>query len=474
MVGIHCQPGPKSMKIGLITGVISLVALSGLGLSGCAHYQAQPITATQTVDDYSARTLTDAGLTQFLGGQPERWSLNQLTRAAIYYHPELDLARAQFASVKAGQRTAGERPNPTLSVSPGFNSSTTLPTPWIVSPDLDVPIETAGKRGYRMARAEHLTDAARYQFATVAWQVRSRVRKALLAVYATGSSKALLARQAASQSENVRLMEAQFQAGDVSPLAVTQARVVLNQARTVVLEAEKQAAIAGVQLAEAIGVPVMALERVALDFSEFEKIPTDLPDEMARRQALLNRADLLGVLAEYAAMESALQLEIAKQYPDIHLRPGYSFDQGENKWSLGLAVTLPVLNQNQGAIAEAQARRAEIAAKFQVLQARVLAEIELVRVSYRMALRKADVGLELNRELETQLRTTEAMLVAGEVSRVELTQRQLELTTAVLGQLDARVLVQTALGAVEDALQSPAVFIVPPENSPRVSRGSKP
>ena len=44
--------------------------------------------------------------------------------------------------------------------------------------------------------------------------------------------------------------------------------------------------------------------------------------------ALTHRADVLAALAEYAAAEALLRSEIAKQYPDIHLNPGYSFDTG--------------------------------------------------------------------------------------------------------------------------------------------------
>ena len=39
-------------------------------------------------------------------------------------------------------------------------------------------------------------------------------------------------------------------------------------------------------------------------------------------------------------LEAALRLEIAKQYPDVHLNPGYQFDTGENKWALGVGLTL--------------------------------------------------------------------------------------------------------------------------------------
>ena len=54
----------------------------------------------------------------------------------------------------------------------------------------------------------------------------------------------------------------------------------------------------------------------------------------------MNRADVRGALAEYAASQSALQLEIANQYPDLHLGPGYGWNTGnagDNKWSLGVS-----------------------------------------------------------------------------------------------------------------------------------------
>jgi outer membrane protein TolC len=104
-----------------------------------------------------------------------------------------------------------------------------------------------------------------------------------------------------------------------------------------------------------------------------------------RSRALQSRADILVALAEYAASQSALQLEIAKQYPDVHLGPGYQFDQGDHKFSLALTAELPLLNQNQGPISQAEARRAEAAARFNALQARVITEIDRAVAMYRVA-----------------------------------------------------------------------------------------
>lgn len=451
------------MRYRLIIAAGALAVAGGLGLSGCAHFRDQSLSAEKTVADFATRSLGDAGLQSFLAKNlpaesvtAAAWDFNRLALVAFYFHPDLDVARAQLFGAQAAGRTAGQRPNPTVSVSPAYNTTTTIPSPWIVTPSLDIPIETAGKRGYRLAQAAHLSDAARFNLASTAWQVRSRVRKNLLALYAAGESVALLQKQEAVQANSARLIEGQLQAGAVSPFEVTQARVALNQTRFALHDAEQQAATARIQLAESLGLPPAALDDVTLNFDDFKQFPSDVPDAAARKQALVNRADILAALAEYAATQSALQLEIARQYPDIHLNPGYEYDQGDNKWGVGLSLELPILNHNQGPIAEAEARRTETAAKFNALQARVLSEIEQAVAGYRAAMKKTDAAKSLNQELATQLQTAQGMLNAGEISRIQLAQRQLELTTGALTQLTALVQAQESLGTLEDALQSPA------------------
>ena len=50
-----------------------------------------------------------------------------------------------------------------------------MPPPWqprlgIPLGYVDIPIETAGKRGFRRAQAKHLSAAARLKIATTAWR----------------------------------------------------------------------------------------------------------------------------------------------------------------------------------------------------------------------------------------------------------------------------------------------------------------
>ncbi len=434
------------------------------GFAGCARYQPRPITAEKVAADFDSRTLTDVGLKGFLESNLARrletwpmpsWDLTNLTLAAFYYHPDLDVARARWAVLSAGQKTAGERPNPVLSVTPAYNTTTHIPSPWLVTPTLDIPIETAGKRGYRLAESGLLSEAARLNITTVAWRVRSGVRSSLLELYSAQESELLLKDQQVSQSEEISLLEQQQAAGAISAFETTQARLAAVATRIAWRDAERRSAEARVRLAEAIGVPTAALDGARLSFADPTRLPREIPLAEARRQALLHRTDILGALAEYAATESALQLEIARQYPDVHLNPGYEFDQGDNKWSLGISVTLPVLNQNQGAIAEAQARRAEAAANFNALQARVVGEIDRAVAAYHTALQKQADTDALRAGLERQEQIGQAMFAAGEISRSDLAALRVQLDNAALARLDALTQSQRILGQLEDALQSP-------------------
>jgi outer membrane protein, heavy metal efflux system len=444
------------MKPWFVMGIVAL--------AGCARFEPRPIAPTETAARFQQRSLADAAFRSYVETNLEReltnwpsqrWDLELLTLAAFYYQPSLDVARARWGVATAGKITAGERPNPTLSVTPAYNTTTKIPSPWIVTPSLDIPIETAGKRGYRIAQAQQLSEVARLNIASVAWQVRSAVRRSLVSLDAAQATEALLQEQQKIQTENLRLLELQHQAGAISAFELTQARVAADSTRLAWRDSERQTAEARAQLAQAIGVPVRALDGLEFCFDSLHAMPTEVDSAEVRRQALLNRADLLGALAEYAASQSALQLEIAKQYPDIHLSPGYEYDQGDNKWSLGLSVTLPVFNHNQGAIAEAQARRTEAAARFNALQATVLAEIDLAFAGYQAALHKQADAEAMLVDLQRQEKSARALLEAGEISRTELAGLQLQFSTAALARQDALTKAAQASGQLEDAIQSP-------------------
>jgi len=440
------------------------VIFGAMLLAGCATFQPQPVSPEKTAAAFDARSLNDDNLRAFLetnhvaGSWPrDSWDLNALTLAAFYYQPALAEARAQWAAVEATKITAGQRPNPTVGFTPTYD--TTTPPPWILGLTWDIPIETAGKRGKRIEQANHLSEAARWDFVGAAWKTRSNVRAALLALYTARETESLLARQEAAQSNVLRLLEGQLAAGAVSSYEVTQARVALTTTRLARQDAIGQSAQARVQLAGALGLPLRALDGVKFSF-DGQDLPAvdDLHRFLVRsyqRRAIMDRADVRGALADYAASQSALQLEIAKQYPDLHLGPGYELDQTDNKWSLGVSLDLPVLNHNQGPVAEALANRAAAAAHFLTVQTTAISEIDSALAGYDAALNKSVTVKSLLDDMQKQLDSVHAQAQAGAVEPLTLANAEVEYATGAQSRLDALVKAQEALGQLEDAVQSP-------------------
>ncbi|MGD0781759.1 MAG: TolC family protein [Candidatus Aminicenantales bacterium] len=442
---------------------IVLVVLFLGGDAACVRYTPKPVTAAKTLDDFEARRLDSPDLLQFLeknGGQarrPASWDLKTLTLVALYYHPDLDVARAQWAEAQAGRITAGERPNPTLSVLTGYNSTTPISqmSPWIPESSLEIPIETAGKRGYRITQARHLSEAARLSILSTAWDVRSRLRQAYYDLFAAKDNEALWSAQQDVQTENVRILEAQLAVGEAGPADVTQARLALAGSKLAANDAAKQKDQARIRLAGALGLPLRALDGIEPTFEGWLQPRLDLPTIEMRRRALLGRADILAALAEYAGADAALRLEIAKQYPDFNLVPDFQMDQTDAKWTLGLSLILPLLNRNKGPIAEAEARRTGAAARFLALQAKTIEDIENAAASCRAAAGKIKAAEDLRRGLLKQEAAAKARYELGDISKLEWLGIRIELAASELARLDALVKAQQAAGELEDALQSP-------------------
>jgi cobalt-zinc-cadmium efflux system outer membrane protein len=448
-------------------GASGLLVAHALFLTGCIHYEAKPLSAASEAYAIDVRRLDDLGLKEFMRAAASNsvtswplpsWNFETLTLVALFYNPSLEVARAQWGTATAGTRTAGARPNPILSVTPGYSANSPVGTsPWFPLGTLDVPIETAHKRRIRINHAADLTEVARLNVYSAAWQVRSAVRTALIERNYFQTRFDLLEKQVQAQRQLVTVLEQRLAAGTIAAPELAPVRVILMKALADLAAARNQLATSGSGLAQALGVPLKALDGLVIDYKavltdeHFEKYS----NAEARDNALQKRADVLAGLAEYAATEVALQLEIAKQYPDVHLNPGYQFDQGEHKWSLGLSIELPVFNRNQGPIAEAMAKRNEVAARFLATQAKVISEVDRALQSYSAAEDQLRSSQGLLATQQKQATAIEVALQAGGADQYELLSARLEASVAQLSVVEAHYKLQQSFGQLEDAFQFP-------------------
>jgi cobalt-zinc-cadmium efflux system outer membrane protein len=442
----------------------SILLVTSCLLAGCAaqRYRPAPIVPSATSSQFESRSLADADLRSFeernLGHSvspwpPRSWDLQTLSLAALFFNPALDLPRTRLATAEGALITARARPNPTFDLTPG------IPAPYLLSQNILFLIETAGKRGHRVQIARNLRQAAQFDLADSAWTVTIGVRVALLNYLVASRNLELLQSEQKARADQVAILEQILKAGENTRFDVDLARIELSKTTAAVRSAEVQVADAKAALAAAIGVPIAALDAVEFSWPEMDTLPIadSLSIDQVRRDAVLNRLNIRRSLAQYAAAEADLHSEIAKQYPNFNLGPGYTYEEGKSFFTLGFSTSLPIFNRNQGPIVEAEGRRKQAAAAFLQTQAQVIENSERAFAVYKaavMAFKQSEASYQLQK---SQLQIVEHSISAGSENRLNLDAVEIQVAALAQARLNALARAQQALGDLEDSVQRPLV-----------------
>lgn len=445
-----------------IKRALALLCCGAWLLVGCAarRYRSAPLVPTESASRLESRNLSDPDLRTFLekNGQTvtewptTTWNLKMLSLTAVYFSPTLDAARARVSEAQAAIVTAGARPNPSFSLSPG------IPSPYLLTLDTSVPVETAKKRGHRIQLARSLDQAARFDLADSVWKIRSGVRTTLLNYLLASLNLEALHSEELVRAARVKMLEERLAVGEIPRAELDAGRIELAKTHLAIRTAEGQIAEAKAALAASIGIAVAGLRGIEFSWPDLDSPPAAelFSKQTIQSAAVLNRLDVRRSLAEYAAAEADVQLEIAKQYPDVQIGPGYTYEERNNFFTIGLSVTLPLFNRNQGPIAEAEAKRKESGAEFLATQAQVIAQSEQAFAAYDAALKElAEADQSLRKLQDGQLQMMNRALSLGEEDQLALNGVQLENSVVARARLDSLSRAQNALGALEDAVQLP-------------------
>ena len=378
------------------------------------------------------------------------WDMDRLMVAADVVNPGIRRAHAEWEAARAGEAVAATRPP--IGVSLDLQHASKAASPWTYGLLLDVPIETGGKRNARMMRASAEANGAAIGMAKTRWDLQRVVAQQYITrleqearLDGLKKNSEVLATWEAAVKSSAELGEG----GRMEELTVARERATLERDMA---DAERQARNASAALARALGVPENEVAGLSL-----RPLPRELPTAPSlsslQSRAAVARPDVLEKLAAYAACEAALKLEIANQYPDVHLSPGYSFDQGQRKWLLSpTASILPDLNG--AGIAKARADREVAAAAFDEVQNAALGDVSA-------AWRDLNGSLELARKARAVMRNSEEMAVArqdlldgGDGDRLALLQTRYLAAQDQLAAVEAGYQAWRALAVLQDAVRA--------------------
>jgi outer membrane protein TolC len=461
---VPARSSPRAAQSRFRSAVAGTLALSWLLLAACASYQPAPLAPERSAAEFNARRLDSPDLRERVAAllpdaaavwPPAAWDRAHLLAVAMVWNPKIAVARAEAEAALAHETTAGQRPNPELTLQSEYARKE--PHPWLYGLGLQLLLQQPERRRVEADIARLETSAARRQLMDQAWSVRSALLDALSERESARRRLELLGQILAGQDRLLDLMRRRVAAGEDAAgdlLPVTQARIEIEQQQA---QARSELAAADAALAAALGVAPAALDGVRIDWPDWGEPPEVAAAAVAeaREQALRARSDLGAALDAYAAAEGRLHRAVLQQYPQVNLSPGYYWDHGIAKFPLDAAFELPLFHRNEGEIAEARAAREVAGRRMLAVQAGIIGAIAAAEHGEGVA-RDSVAAAERSLEAARNQRRNSALnLRLGAIGANEDVAAAVVALRGELETLQMRARWQAARNALEAALHAP-------------------
>ena len=394
----------------------------------------------------------------------QKWDINSLTLCALYFHTKLDLAKQQLALARLSVQSSTIRQAPTLNADLArSNQANGDIRPWSYGLTVDIPIETYNKRGLKIEKAEKNVAIAEIDLAELAWQLRSQIAADLTTHHQTQAEINLLEQELATQNNIVEMLEKRVNVGMAS-------NTELSTARLLALKVQHQLES---KLAELQQIEALLAADVGLTSEMFSKIkikPLSLTDalsqqeaaleqglttEVLREQALLNRIDLRRRILQYAAAETEIKLQAAKQMPDITISPGILYEFGDRIWSLGFSKLLNMLQKNTALIEEAKQLRAVEGAAIENLQADIIANVSKIKIQYDTAKQSTEQAAQALDKQNSIAAKMQQQFDAGLIGKLDLTRYKINTIIAKQQLMSSQFAQLNAGHQIENLMQKP-------------------
>jgi outer membrane protein, heavy metal efflux system len=431
-----------------------------LAVADCARYRAQPIDPAAFPAAYRERRLDDPDLVAYVtrwseAPAPNRWSDRQLALAALALRPELARVRAQRRAALAGERSTGARPQPGAQADlERAVSGSEGQSPWVVSLAGLLTVELGGKRGARLQQARARTAGVESELHLTFWRVVEETRMAALSAMLAGAELEGTHRELDAVARVLGFERERFAEAALTSSELARTGAELQDARAAVASAERAVLDARARLAGLVGLPPRALDSVEVVVSPAAGCESvdSLGSDSLEAMALSHRAEVGRALAEYAGAEAALRLQVARQYPDLDLGPGFIWDQGVHRWTVALAAPGLLAFRSRAPIAEAVAARSAVAARIAEVQDSVLVEVGVALAGCRGA-RLEQVGADSQVVAARRaLSLAETAYQRGETPRLDAALAQLGVVRAERASRAADRALRSAAAALDAAV----------------------
>lgn len=391
----------RRLRLVLLTGCVALPA--------CAVTDPAPrraVAVAESAAGAAERLGADPDLRDTAGNRApaaavERLTLSDAIAECLAMDPRIRGGAEMLHQARAELWTASLLPNPSLDTGislfplgepftvdrqggpPQFDVGIAFPIDWLLF----------GKRAARIDTARAGVDVAAAELADL---LRQRLAATVAAFYDVLEAKALLelARQDQESLERLqRITETLVRLGGAGTIENDRVRVSLLDSQREVRRRAADLAIAKAALLSQIG---RATSARRIDVEGQLDVPSPVPPIAAARAFQLARQyrpDVLAAQRRIAEAAAAARTAETEAFPDVTPRLGYTRQfQSQaigfpdvNAFGVGVDLSLPVFDRNQGGIAAARAARAQAESEWRALLVDLRAEVAQAVRDHRFA-----------------------------------------------------------------------------------------
>ena len=294
-----------------------------------------------------------------LAQTPQRLSLAEAEALWQEHNRELQLARTAVTGAEADVLTAGQLPNPQVSlnitqISPwsGYGAG-----PWKDKKmdnvlRLDQLVERGGKRDLRVKGADARLEASRRDLDDTGRQMLLSLQQTYYDLRLAQEKRRLAGESAATYDKGLETGRLRLKAGDISQVELSRLQIDKSRADNDARQTQAELEQAQVALAYLIGREGDAGLLVADDSWP------PLGDQQLKRGDLEQRPDVAAARLRMAAAEAARDLAKAQKTRDVTVGVQYEHNmQNEptNSYGFGVSVPLFIFHEYEGDIARAEA-----------------------------------------------------------------------------------------------------------------------
>lgn len=310
-------------------------------------------------------------------------SLDAAIALALKAHPSLRAAAHDVAAQEGALAQAGALPNPELELLREGERADTRTT----TAQLAIPFELGGKRAARIDAARQDGRLATLELAALRTQLRADTAAAFHEVVAATERRRMAQELAELAASAADATQRRVEAGKISPVDATRARVAHAGARIDLVQAERELESARIRLAALWGGDPRTLE---VQVPATLELPRAVPLEQLLAR-LEEAPDLQRARLRIDQREALARVEQSRRMPDVTLIVGTRREGRDerNQAVVGVSVPLPLFNRNQGAVREALRRVDQARDEREAEQLRVRAELAQAHARLSAALEEA-------------------------------------------------------------------------------------